>query len=391
MGPSQLANPHSQTGCGNDSNMANQPSKSRVNKAHRNTTAARYNIKVMRSLEKRLFNDPEADITIGMSKYSQRLQSFKDQVPTNSQAAPSLPNNDVRRRLNENDPVTMIFPLSSEVEDLCRDYQSIAEAMIGLLGSGEVMYESAWAASVMVFRISENIVVKAGHESFSITEHQTLAFLEKHMPEFPAPRPHGLLRLGLRCFLFTSHIPGMNLEKAWPGLDCSQKQDISCQVDILLAKLRSLPFPENASLGDVVGGTCRDVRLSQRVSTKPIMSVTEFEDFIFHGSNTTSPLYVQLLRNLMPSSAKIVLTHGDIRPANIMVRRDDKKWRVTAIIDWETGGFYPEYWEAVKATNMLTPGDHFDWYKYIPQSISPSQYAVPWLVDRLWDRTTTNG
>lgn len=391
MGPSQLANAHSQIGCGNNSDMANQPSKSRVNKANRNTVAARFNRKIMHSLEKSLFNDPEADITIGMSKYSQQLQSFKNHVTTNSQAARSLPNNDIRRRLNEDEPVTTIFPLSSEVEDLCRDYQSTAEALIGLLGSGEVLYECAWAASVMVFRISENMVVKAGHESFAITEHQTLAFLEKHMPDFPAPRPHGLVRLGIHCFLFTSHIPGMNLEKAWPGLDCSQKQDISCQVDTLLAKLRSLPFPENASLGDVVGDTCRDVRRSQRVSNKPIMSVTEFQDFIFDGPSTTSPLYVQLLRNLMPSSAKIVFTHGDIRPANIMVRCDDEKWRVTAIIDWETSGFYPEYWEAVKATNMLMPRDHFDWYKYIPQSISPNQYSVPWLVDRLWDRSTTNG
>lgn len=312
-------------------------------------------------------------------------------VASHSHTAPSLPNTDIRRRLNENEPVTTIFPLSTEVEDLCRNYQSISEAIVSLLDNSEVLYESAWAASVMVFRINENLVVKAGHESYSTTEHQTLTFLQEHMPEFPVPRPHGLLRLGVHCFLFTSHIPGMNLENAWPELDCSQKQDISCQVDLLLAKLRSLPFPQHASLGDVAGGSCRDLRRSQRVSTKPIMSVTEFEDFIFDGSNTATPLYVELLRGLMPLSKKIVFTHGDIRPANIMVRRDDGIWRVTAIIDWETSGFYPEYWEAVKATNLLTPRGHFDWYKYIPQSISPNQYPVQWLVDRLWDRSTING
>lgn len=59
--------------------MAHQPPKSRVNKANRKTVAARYNIKVMRSLETMQLNDPEADITIALSStYSQKLQSFKN-------------------------------------------------------------------------------------------------------------------------------------------------------------------------------------------------------------------------------------------------------------------------------------------------------------------------
>lgn len=284
----------------------------------------------------------------------------------------------------------VIFPLSAEVEALC--HGSLKEAIVDLLNKGEVLYESAWAASVMVFRINENIVVKAGHEGYSITEHRTLTFLQERMPKFPVPKPHGLIRLGAHCFLFTSYIPGVNLEKAWHLLDCSQKQDISDQVDMLLTELRSVPIPDNTPLGDVAGGGCRDLRRSQRVSTEPIMSVNIFEDFIFAGSNTATHLYIGLLRDLMPESTKIVLTHGDIRPANIMVNlRGDGIWRVTAIIDWESGGFYPEYWETVKATNLLTPRVHFDWYKYIPQSICPSRYPIQWLVDRLWDRSVANG
>ncbi|KAG6109264.1 hypothetical protein E4U13_006005 [Claviceps humidiphila] len=350
--------------------MTHLPPKSCVNKANRKTAPARYNIKVLRSLKAVLLEDPQADLTTALpSTYSQQLQSAKDRVTSHSQIAHSLPNHDIRRRLDGNGPVTTIFPLSTEVEDLFRDYASISEAIIGLLDNSEVLYESAWAASVMVFRINENI----------------------NMPDFPAPRPHGLVRLGIYCFLFTSHIPGMNLEDAWPELDCSQKQDISCQIDVLLAELRSFPVPEHACLGDVAGGACRDLRRAQRVSIKPIKSVVEFEDFIFKGSQHATPIYIGLLRGLMPLSNKIVFTHGDIRPANLMVRRDDGTWRVTAIIDWETSGFYPEYWEAVKSTNSLTSSEHSDWYKYIPQSISPNRYAVPWLVDRLWDRSTTNG
>lgn len=64
--------------CGDVANLANQPSKSRVNKANRKTVAARYNIRVLRELEAVLLNDPEVDITTALSSaYSQKLQAFR--------------------------------------------------------------------------------------------------------------------------------------------------------------------------------------------------------------------------------------------------------------------------------------------------------------------------
>ncbi|KAF6822552.1 hypothetical protein CMUS01_11042 [Colletotrichum musicola] len=122
------------------------------------------------------------------------------------------------------------------------------------------------------------------------------------------------------------------------------------------------------------------------------MVVKRFEDFIFAGSETASPLYAGILRSLMPASpAKCVFTHGDIRPANVMVSRsEDGTLLVRGVIDWESSGFYPEYWDCVKATNKLTPRDLSDWYRFLPESISPKQYPVQWLVDRLWDRSLVN-
>lgn len=42
---------------------------------------------------------------------------------------------------------------------------------------------------------------------------------------------------------------------------------------------------------------------------------------------------------------KIVLTHGDLAPRNILVHEGE----VVAILDWEMSGYYPEYWEYHKA------------------------------------------
>jgi thiamine kinase-like enzyme len=44
----------------------------------------------------------------------------------------------------------------------------------------------------------------------------------------------------------------------------------------------------------------------------------------------------------------IVFTHADLRPVNIII----KDGHVAAIIDWELAGWYPEYWEFVKAFVM---------------------------------------
>jgi hypothetical protein len=38
-----------------------------------------------------------------------------------------------------------------------------------------------------------------------------------------------------------------------------------------------------------------------------------------------------------------VFSHDDVRPDNIIVKLEDGECRVTGIIDWKYGGFYPEY------------------------------------------------
>lgn len=370
-------------------NSNKQPRRGR--QTNRKTATAQYNAKVMRILQDTLRKDPEADLAAALpSNYLRHLDTAKFITSTGICATPSPPDNDIRHYLDASQRAHAIFPLSSEVQALASDYENLASAVINLLGQSQVLYESDWAASVMVFRISENLVVKAANESCLITEHKNLSFLQACKPSFPAPIPHGLLRLGVHCFLFTSYIPGIDLEKAWPELDLTQKQDISNQLDVLLTDLRSIPFQRSTPLGGIESGVCSDLRRTRHISTKSIMSVEEFEDFVFHGS-TNNTLYTRLLRSLMPKSTDVVFTHGDIRPANIMVKRDGRGvWRITALIDWELSGYYPDYWEAIKATNLLTPRDNFDWYEFIPKLISSSQYATPWLVDRLWDRSARN-
>jgi hypothetical protein len=304
---------------------------------------------------------------------------------------PTPPNHDIRSSLQPTDPCTIISSLSPDLERLLGNKGNLAEAVVDLIDDGEVLYEGVCASSVMVLRLDQQIVVKVTHKDHAQTEYRTLSYLEEHFPSFPAPRLHGVIQMRQSYLLFTTFVPGLDLEKAWPQLDDAQKHSISDQLDTLLSELRSLPFPPNTPLGAVDGQGCKDARRGIRVSSETIMDVRQFQDFIFAGSRTASRVYRQFLRDLMPTSTKIVFTHGDLRPANIMVRMgEDGGWAVAAIIDWDMSGFYPEYWESVKMTNNLAPIDRWDWYKFLPESLSQRRYPVQWLVDRVWDYSLDN-
>ncbi|KAH7248369.1 kinase-like domain-containing protein [Fusarium solani] len=369
--------------------------KSRVRKAISRTPAAQWNRTMLKELQTILDRNPEVDLqSCFKPTYLKKLTMLKNpplpRRPQNDDS--SVPKHHaIRSRLNLKDQATIIAELSTEVEALLQSGRSLSETLVNLLENGELLYEGA-AASVMVFKLNENIAVKVTSKAAAITEQRSLLYLREHLPNFPAPRPHGLVSLGVSYLLFTTFIPGRDLEKVWPQLNDSEKRVISDQLEFLFLQLRSLSCPVNTPLGGIGGEGCKDLRRGIRTNADPIMNENEFQDFIFSGSKTASSSYIGFLRSMMPKSpTKIVFTHGDVRPANIMVERvNSDAWEVVCIIDWEASGHYPEYWECIKATNNLTPRDDSDWYQYLPSVISPNRYAAHWLVDRVWDPSMVN-
>ena len=64
--------------------------------------------------------------------------------------------------------------------------------------------------------------------------------------------------------------------------------------------------------------------------------------------------YTESLLSRIPRNAAIQFTHGDLLPKNIIVEGS----RITGIVDWATGGFYPAYWEYCRMhdPHFMTPG-----------------------------------
>lgn len=92
--------------------------------------------------------------------------------------------------------------------------------------------------------------------------------------------------------------------------------------------------------------------------------------------NTLSSGWVNTVWDMMGTlkDHKIVMTHGDLSPRNILVQGS----KVVAILDWEMSGYYPEYWEYVKA--LYRPAWKSSWIKdgAVNQVLTPylSELAV---------------
>lgn len=85
-----------------------------------------------------------------------------------------------------------------------------------------------------------------------------------------------------------------------------------------------------------------------------------------------------MIRSAMRDDHRLIMTHGDLHPRNIMVKwevdgrgsapdQTESKIRVTAPLDWELSGWYPEHWEFVKALSTIKAhGKLSDWLEYLP-------------------------
>jgi aminoglycoside phosphotransferase (APT) family kinase protein len=103
-------------------------------------------------------------------------------------------------------------------------------------------------------------------------------------------------------------------------------------------------------LGGVNGEGVKDHHRENHMTREIISTVAQFEDFQFSIPPYDGSSWVKFLRSLLPPAlSTTVFTHGDVRPANIMVDINESgRYLVTGIIDWETSGFYPDYFEPAK-------------------------------------------
>ncbi|KAJ3752281.1 kinase-like domain-containing protein [Lentinula raphanica] len=193
-------------------------------------------------------------------------------------------------------------------------------------------------------RIGPNTFIKSSSK-LRFVEAQTMAFVRAHT-SIPVPQLFEvLLNTNGRPYIVMEYIDAPELTKVWSSLTEDQQGDIIKQIRKWWSELRQIPSPGPAICA-LDGGIQTQVALNLARDFGPCHSFKDFASyygyFILRGRCDTS--IEAILENFLAKEHRIVFTHCDLAPRNILV----KDGHIAAIIDWECAGWFPEYWEALQ-------------------------------------------
>lgn len=192
-----------------------------------------------------------------------------------------------------------------------------------------------------VFLLPFDLVLKFGRH-VSLSEAQTLQYLSKHT-SLPVPRVITAFESSSgRKYILMSRVPGVPLSRIFHSLTTEQQRNILHQLQNYINELRTLPPPKPQFVGAVDFGPLHDERVHDG-PFGPFETVAEFHKAL-RGDLEENSGHAELDRMIEEVNSRDYscrLTHGDLAFRNIITRDG----QITGIVDWETAGWYPDYWE----------------------------------------------
>ena len=249
-----------------------------------------------------------------------------------------------------------IIPVSSLMVHMDRGYDTLwlpkSFRDLRMLPPTSIIYKSL-SCGITVVQTAPNVVIKYGAP---FSEEIICTRFARRMTSLPVPRiihHPPFTRIGA-WYICMEKIPGVSLDKVIDTLTVEQLSHIASQLKSFLAQLRSVE--SSKMLGSISGGPYRNEFFPSHLAPKDAFSSAgEFLDYYrWMLMLFCTEKYTESLLSRIPRNAAIKFTHGDLLPKNILVEGS----RVTGIIDWATGGFYPAYWEYCRMhdPNFMTPG-----------------------------------
>jgi aminoglycoside phosphotransferase len=203
--------------------------------------------------------------------------------------------------------------------------------------------------SLIVRRLPFGLYLKrarlARRESL-VNEYATLELVRRHL-DVPVPRPLDLVSDSNNIYLLTARIPGYLLGLSIDHMSDENTATLVQDLRRNMVALRALPRPVGwkHAISNAVGGPCFDHRINAGLDydeargevVGPFISEHAFNDTLRCGA---------LPGVVHDDGHEMVFAHGDLNMRNILV---DDHGRLAGIVDWETAGWYPEYWDYTKA------------------------------------------
>lgn len=162
----------------------------------------------------------------------------------------------------------------------------------------------------------------------------------------PVPRVHYAFEHDGYGYIVMDQIQGNTLIHQIDTLDDAQLDDIARTLVCYIHEIRALSNDgTTGEMGSWPEGPYQNIWFDDPHPVRAFKWLEEMQEYLLRLSSRT---YVAgLLDPVRP--APVVLCHGDLNPTNIMVQGG----KITGIIDWETLGFYPEWWECMSVSNVV--------------------------------------
>nr|ODN98754.1 hypothetical protein L204_02718 [Cryptococcus depauperatus CBS 7855] len=210
-----------------------------------------------------------------------------------------------------------------------------------------------------VIKLNDVLIVKYG---MFVTQYEYMVteIMNKIFPDL-VPTPVSFIRHSGISIIVMKKLPGVTLnEYIQAGATVEQVHQVCDEIRSFIVKLRNLdpdeidPSGQHGTVRGIVqceSGLDLDKLARGFLRTGPPSVLLEQPDVMRELAGSTFDM--DMLSKEIASGCKLVVTHGDLLPCNILVHND----HLSGIIDWEWAGIYPSCWErGVTDRNALFSG-----------------------------------
>ncbi|GLB42414.1 hypothetical protein LshimejAT787_1104290 [Lyophyllum shimeji] len=225
--------------------------------------------------------------------------------------------------------------------------------------------------------ISESLVVKLGAPRYAVREAMAMIYIQQRT-SIPIPTVHMCFEHNSRTYIVMDRVKGRCLDDALPDTTSQCLRSFATQLASFVRELRTLD--PRTTMGSWPAGPY-DNLFFDPPPLHEFRAMGEFHSYWIWrlGTEMSLPEVPSSLRDVH-RPYRVVLTHGDLAPRNIMVDGD----LITGLVDWETLGWYPDFWELMAATR--SSGKNMDiWIDELSTQLGPLSEVEDQYVSVLHD------
>ncbi|KAK1824809.1 hypothetical protein LTR12_000866 [Friedmanniomyces endolithicus] len=226
-----------------------------------------------------------------------------------------------------------------------------------------------------VLFISPRVCIKSTYWT-RLAEADAMDFVRRNT-SVPVPKVYFACEHKGRTYIVMERINGDMVANQWYHRSEASKRNILHQLQGMVEEFRGIPRPAGVGVANINQGPIFDPRLPTDSYWGPFGSVAEFHRALVDQQDIGSVSNDDKFQDLRQLASfydqpwpDLVFTHGDLSSLNILCRGDE----VVGIIDWETAGWFPPYWEYTTAWNV-NPRNTF-WQKEVGKFLTPLPHAL---------------